>query len=219
MILSPNFYESREAKIVSSATTRRVLHLGCVGHTDLPLERKIALAGETLHASLVKVCKSVLGVDLDKQAIEGLKAAGTFSNLVVGDACQLDPDQIGDDWDLIVVGDLIEHVSNPGGLLDSIKSVMNSETRLLITTPNSFSLPATIRHAVGTFREGNEHVLSFNYINIQQLLERHGLEAESLGTCYQHLARSSAFFSIGKAIFGFFPRFGGTLFITAKPKG
>jgi 2-polyprenyl-3-methyl-5-hydroxy-6-metoxy-1,4-benzoquinol methylase len=218
MILEPNFYESRETKILSQAANRRVLHLGCVGHTDLPLERKIELAGETLHAGLEKVCKSVLGVDLDRQAIEGLKAAGTFSNLVIGDACKLDPDQIGDGWELIVVGDLIEHVSNPGGLLDSIRSVMNSETRLLITTPNSFSLPATIRHAIGAFREGNEHVLSFNYINIQQLLDRHGFETESVGTCYQHLARSSAFFNIGKAVFGIFPRFGGTLFITAKPR-
>ncbi len=218
MILAPNFYESRETRIVSQATDRRVLHLGCVGHTDLPLERKIELAGETLHASLEKVCKSVLGVDLDRQAIEGLKAAGTFPNLIVGDACELDPVEIGDDWELIVVGDLIEHVSNPGGLLDSIKSVMNPETRLLITTPNSFSLPANIRHALGAFREGNEHVLSFNYINIQHLLDRHGLEAESVGTCYQDLARTSPLFGIGKAIFGCLPRFGGTLFVTAKRK-
>jgi SAM-dependent methyltransferase len=218
MILKPTFYESRETKIISLATNRSVLHLGCVGHTDLPLECKIELAGDTLHASLEKTCKSVLGVDLDRQAIEGLKAAGTFSNLVVGDACKLDPVEIGNDWDLIVVGDLIEHVSDPGGLLDSIRSVTNPNSRLLITTSNSFSLPATIRHAMGSFREGNEHVLSFNYINIQQLLCRHGFETESLGTCYQHLARSNAFFHIGKALFSFLPRFGGTLFITAKPR-
>jgi hypothetical protein len=147
-----------------------------------------------------------------------LKFAGIFSSLVVGDACKLDLDQIGGDWEIVVVGDLIEHISNPGALLDSIRSVMNSETRLLIKTSNSFSLPAIIRYAIGTFREGNEHVLSFNCINIQQLIDRHGFETESVGTCYKHLALSSPFFYIGNAVFAISPSFGGTLFITAKPK-
>jgi predicted acetyltransferase len=37
---------------MSLAANRRVLHLGCMGYAVLPLERRIELAGETLHANL-----------------------------------------------------------------------------------------------------------------------------------------------------------------------
>lgn len=216
MILEPSFYVEKEAEILELARGLKVLHLGCVGHTDASTEGKIKYAKQTLHARLTEEAGHVIGIDLDTAAVEGLLEAGIFDNVRVGDACRLDPADLGTDWDLVVVGDLIEHVSNPGQLLDSIRGVMGSETLLVFTTPNAFGLPAGIRYLLGKFKEGKEHVMSFNYINLQQLLQRHGLVADKLGTCYQTRAKSSAGFSVGRAILGRAPSLGGTLFVVAR---
>lgn len=215
MILEPSFYTDKEERILDMARGKKVLHLGCIGNTDETTAHKVELARRTLHARLTDAAASVLGIDLDADAVNLLLESKVFDNIQQGDACRLDRAVIGSDWDLIVVGDLIEHVSNPGSLLDSIRGVMNSSTHLVFTTPNAFGLPSVIRFACGRFREGNEHVLSFNHLNLQQLLSRHSLRTESIGTCHQAMAANSPFFRAGKHFFKRMPRFGGTLLVTA----
>ncbi|RYG98896.1 MAG: hypothetical protein EON58_05690 [Alphaproteobacteria bacterium] len=214
-MLEPSFYTDKESRILDLSRQKSVLHLGCIGNTDESTARKIELAHDTLHARLTEVASRVLGIDLDGDAVQLMLESGIFNNIRQGDACRLDEASIGADWDLIVVGDLIEHVSNPGLLLDSIRGVMTAKTLLVFTTPNAFGLPSVVRHALGKFHEGKEHVLSFNYLNLQQLLERHLFKTESIGTCHQSMAERSPFFRIGKGLFEAMPRFGGTLFVTA----
>jgi len=42
-------------------------------------------------------------------------------------------------FDIIVCGELIEHIENPGLMLDGIKRFMNDDRILIITTPNPCS--------------------------------------------------------------------------------
>ena len=66
---------SREEKIVEIAQGKKVMHLGCVGFTDVEISQRVALAKETLHYRLTEKA-NVLGVDYSNDAIENYRREG-----------------------------------------------------------------------------------------------------------------------------------------------
>jgi len=207
----------RDREILALASGRRVLHLGCVGHTDFAAADRVRLARETLHWKLGARAETV-GVDYAREVVEGYRAEGIFDNIVIGDVERLDDLDLGRDFDLVIVADIIEHLSNPGAMLDGIRRLCGEGTRVIITTPHAFGLANVLRHVGGRFRDGADHVMTFNQDNIRNLLARHGFAIERLDTCHQAQARRhGALFPLGRALFTALPRLGGTLFIVASP--
>jgi SAM-dependent methyltransferase len=197
---------------------KRVLHLGCVGFTDCRSQEKIENARLGLHSKLTEVSDCV-GVDLDRTTVEKLQGMGIFHNLLVGNAERLQElEGPLAPFDFVVAGDIIEHLSNPGMMLDGVKRFLKPDGQLIVSTPNAMGLPAHLRHCVGRFREGSEHVLCFNALTLTQLLERHGYEVVEAHACHHREARSASrlLFKLGCGFFRAFPKFGGTLIFAAK---
>ncbi len=122
-------------------------------------------------------------------------------------------------FDVVIAGDIIEHLSNPGRMLDGIRRFCTADTRVIVTTPNALGAPNFLRHSLGAFREGAEHVMSFNQQNLVTLLNRHGYSVSELHTCFQPSsveAHTGVLFALGRKVFELFPRFGGTLLVVAK---
>lgn len=215
-----NFLE-RDFKIIETCRNKSALHLGCVGFTDCTAEEKIIQAKESLHASISELASECTGVDLDGDTIAELRELGVFLNVIEGDVEHLErlPQDLRN-FDIVVAGDIIEHLSNPGLMLEGIKPRLGSGGRLLVSTPNSFGIASWIRVLTGKFREGAQHVLCFNPITLEQLLERHGYEVESALSCYQSRARENfgVFFNIFRRILERFPYLGGTLLYICRPK-
>jgi 2-polyprenyl-3-methyl-5-hydroxy-6-metoxy-1,4-benzoquinol methylase len=210
-------YVARDDTIENLCRGKRVLHLGCVGFTDCPVEQKILLARQSLHQRLSDAA-DCLGIDLDRETVTQLQTRGVFQNVVIGDAERLDelPRDLKP-FDLVVAGDIIEHLSNPGKMLEGIKPRLKPDGRLIVSTPNSLGLPAYLRHLTGRFHEGLQHVVSFNAINLTQLLERHGYRVAEFRSCYQDNAhRHGVLFHAGRTFFKWFPKFGGTLLLVAR---
>ena len=205
-------YVEREKSILDLCRGKKVLHLGCVGWTDLPRADKVRMAAASFHASLSEVCDCT-GVDIDRATIEALHKAGMFLNVVVGDAERLTGDT---EYDAVVAGDIIEHLSNPGFMLDGALKAAKSGGILIVSTPNAFSLPAFSRLLLGRFREGAQHVLNFNYLTLQQLMLRHGWKPISIRGCYQHLAQHHLLFALGSIPLRFMPSLAGTLLAVAE---
>jgi 2-polyprenyl-3-methyl-5-hydroxy-6-metoxy-1,4-benzoquinol methylase len=208
---------ARNEQILALARGRSVLHVGCVGFADAPDAERIALARHSLHWALTKQGDTV-GVDYSKTAIEYFRGRGVFNNVYFGDAQDLrNSDLPARKFDVVIAGDLLEHLSCPGLFLDGVRQFMHDESLLVVTTPNAFGLAGFIRYAFGKFREGLEHVASYNSKNIAQLLERHGFAIDGIDTCHQEHARTAGLvFHFGKMILGAMPRLGGTLFVTAR---
>lgn len=214
-------YVERDQWLVERCRGKRILHLGCVGFTDCPTDEKIRLAQQTLHYQLSQVADCV-GMDLDGAAVAELQRSGLFNNVLVGDV-----ERLGDfagrfqPFDLVVAGDIIEHLSNPGLMLDGVKAFLKPEGRLLVSTPNAFGLVAQLRHLRGRILEGAQHVLSFNIITLTQLLNRHGYEVIEAHSCHQRHATAMPgwLFRAGHALFRAVPRYGGTLLVEAKLAG
>lgn len=195
-----------------------VLHLGCVGFTDLDGEQRVKSAKQSLHWKLTQ-CSNVVGVDRSSRVIEELRRLRIFDNVVYGDVERLDELPVRQTFDLVIAGDIIEHLSNPGRMLDGIYRFCTADTRIIITTPNAFGAPNFLRHSVGKFREGAEHVMSFNEQNLTTLLRRHGYVVAESHTCFQPRsadAHNHLAFRLGTGLLKMFPRFGGTLLVVAK---
>lgn len=108
----------------------RVLDIGCAAHAmnfDDP---------HWLHGLLRKHFPDTVGLDIRPDKIEQLRKAG-FANVYQGNAEKFD---LGREFDTIVAGDLIEHLSNPGAFLACAKKHLAPAGRLIVTTPYPFCL-------------------------------------------------------------------------------
>ena len=207
-------YVSRDKNIIDLAKTKKILHLGCVGFTDLETSDRVKSAKDSLHFTLTEIADTT-GIDYSSDVIQYYQENGIFNNVVFGDVEKLEAVDIIDTFDIIVAGDILEHLSNPGLMLEGIKRFCNKKTIIIITTPHSFGLMNFIRFIFGKFIEGNEHVMTFNVQNILNLLNRHGFTVNSIDTCYQKYATMKTLFFVGEVFFKLFPKFGGTLFVVA----
>jgi hypothetical protein len=177
-------YVAKEEFILGIASGHSVLHLGCVGFTDVAPRDRAKFARQSLHWKLTQVSETV-GVDYSLAVIDEYRKLGVFTNIVAGDVERLDELPITQKFDVVIAGDIIEHLSNPGRMLDGIKQFCTSNTQVIITTPNAFGAPNFLRYSAGRFREGAEHVMSFNQQNLATLLDRHGYSLSELHTCFQ----------------------------------
>jgi hypothetical protein len=209
-------YVAKEQFILERSSGRSVLHLGCVGFTDIAPSERAGRARQSLHWKLTHLCDTV-GIDRSVAVIEECRRNGIFTNVVAGDVERLEEVELARTFDVIVAGDIIEHLSNPGRMLDGIRRFCTGRTQVILTTPNAFGAPNFMRHSFGKFREGDEHVICFNAQNLATLLKRHGFYVSELHTCFQPLSRKRGIaFELGRRALELFPRFGGTLLAVAK---
>jgi 2-polyprenyl-3-methyl-5-hydroxy-6-metoxy-1,4-benzoquinol methylase len=212
-------YHSKEPYLLERVKGRTVLHLGCVGETDAALEDRVQAARNSLHQQITTTAANVVGIDYSRDVIERYRADGLFTNILWGDVEHLEDVPLEQTFDVIVAGDIIEHLSNPGLFLSGVRRFARPDTQFILTTPNAFGLPAFVRYARNKFREGAEHVLCFNAENLANLLQRHGWTIDDCFTCYQGRSTAHTLFRFGKWLLQAFPKFGGTLGVTARLSG
>jgi hypothetical protein len=79
---------------------------------------------------------------------------------------------------VIIFGETIEHITNIGSCLETLKLCMDEETKLIISTPNCyalrfFSMVLRMRETIH-----DDHKVGFSYGLLHQLLKSHGLRVE-----------------------------------------
>jgi len=214
-------YCSRWSFILNRCKGRTVLHLGFVGETDGSLQVKVDAfgVGRVLHPHLTLAASEVVGIDRDEHAVEAIRSKFQEDALLVGDVEHLEQLPLDRTFDVILFGDLIEHLSCPGLALDGIRRFMSPQSELIISTPNAFSLLANARFTLGRFREGNEHVAAYSKFTLLALLDRHRLQVTEIYTCFDRPPQSwkeRVKFSIGTLFFKGMPERGGTLLAVAR---
>lgn len=182
------------------AREKEVLDLGCVAH-DLSRESE----KHWLHKNILRVANSVLGIDYDKISVESLCNLGY--NVEFGDVENF---QLDRKFELIVAGDIIEHLNNQGRFLISVKRHMNSNSKLIISTSNATGLIYCIEAILLGYEINNrDHVLYHTYHTLKQLLDRHGLSIKKTyylteNFSYRYSRRSMKVLSVIKFLFQLF---------------
>ncbi|WP_084191332.1 class I SAM-dependent methyltransferase [Algiphilus aromaticivorans] len=161
--------------IIDSVTGRSVLHLGCA---DWPYTLKKIEDGALLHDVINLHAANVTGFDISTPGVNAMLEAG-YSDIVLGNAEESLYAQLGKTFDVVLAGEIIEHVLNPGLFLESIKSVMGDDSRLVITTPNYAAIKKVARAPLREIVHP-EHVCYFSPNTLAVLLESVGLNIEDV---------------------------------------
>ena len=132
----PYSVKDRVNYILSACQGKRVLHVGCA---DAPNTQKRFETGTLLHTAIEKVAAVQYGIDLSEKGISFLQKNG-FKNLAVANVEDLlVHNPLGqNEYDVIVAGEIIEHLPNPGLFLDAIKPLLKQpDGQLVLTTINA----------------------------------------------------------------------------------
>lgn len=129
---------NREKYILMKCAEKSVLHIGFV---DSPYTSQKMTDGSLLHLKLKKSAKKIYGVDTDNEAVQLFKSVtgdenassdgweGLSSGFVAG-------------FDIVLAGELLEHLDFPGKLIDRFYKKMYKGQYLIISVPNITSLDA-----------------------------------------------------------------------------
>ncbi len=192
----------RQPFIEEYVTGKVVLDLGSIEHD---LYRENIERGKWLFDKIHRRAKKAIGIDILPEAIEELKEAGY--DLRYGDVENIEQLKFEESFDLIIAGELIEHLSNPGLFLKGIARHMGKNTELLISTPNAFGFIRFIDALIRRERTRPDHVAWHSVRTLTQLLEANGLKVKEI-IFYSFLSgkkRSVFLTKIRRLIFKVFP--------------
>jgi 2-polyprenyl-3-methyl-5-hydroxy-6-metoxy-1,4-benzoquinol methylase len=163
---------NRDDFISEKCKAKQVIDLACVCH-DLSDDQ--IKKGIWLHENIKQVAKSLIGFDIETEEIEKLKKKGY--NIHFGDIEKIH-EYTKEKFDVIVLGSCIEHLFNPGLMLDSIKKLCHSETLIVLSTVNAWAIRYFISAFIGdearTCRE--DHVAWYSHFVLENLLRLKGFK-------------------------------------------
>jgi len=162
----------REEFIEKICKGQDVLDVGCADHDTDTNEVK----EDYLHKRIKDVSKSLLGLDLHGPNVKYLKGKGY--DVVQGN---VETVSLKKKFDVIIAGEIIEHLSNQGQFLSNMAKHLKPEGRLILTTPNGYGFRYLLRMILfGKVIPNPEHTCIYDPFTIRQILERHGFKIKAL---------------------------------------
>lgn len=143
---------------------KKVLDIGC-GNGRLGEELK-------------KYGAIVHGCDISKSALE--KAKTVLDKIIYLDVEFANWTEVGGNYDLIIVSELIEHLFQPAVFLNKIKKYLSNDGELIITTPNFLMWTLRLRMLVGQFEYhktgfwDESHIHFYTYNSLKKELSTNG---------------------------------------------
>lgn len=160
-----DFADSKINFIVSRCEGKSVLDLGCVEHS---LDR--FGNSKWIHRAVKEKAAELLGLDYLKDEVDELQKHGF--KIVHGNAESFN---LARTFDLVVAGDLIEHLNNYGSFIKCCVEHMHADSRLIITSANPWHWHKVVRSAFGEVPINFEHTCWMTPNCLGQLAERYGL--------------------------------------------
>jgi 2-polyprenyl-3-methyl-5-hydroxy-6-metoxy-1,4-benzoquinol methylase len=157
-------YGGHERLLALAGTPRRVLDVGC--------------SSGDLARRLVERGASVIGIDTDEQA--AAEARAVCEQVLVGDVETMELPFPDESFDLVLCGDLIEHLHDPERFLSRIRPLIRPGGRLVLTTPNVANWALRLGLLAGRWRYTDRGILDrthaylFTKKTLQETLDRAG---------------------------------------------
>ncbi len=174
----------RTSFLLEACRGKRVLHLGC---TDWPMTEQRFRASELLQQALRDEGCDVTGLDVDAKGVEFFNANG-LGPCLLGNVETVSLEKLGiPPFDLVLAGEIIEHLENPGLFLRACHSLLSPRGELILTTINAYSLFRFLRYGLGCEYVHPDHNYYFSPKTLETLAARCGFE--SIGFCYHGTGR------------------------------
>jgi len=119
---------------------KSVIHVGCCDH--IPLIKQKIEKNNWLHKHIDNASRKCLGIDTDPEGVKYLINELGYENIIKADIAKEDIPVISDNtWDILLLGEVLEHIDNPVEFLSDIHKRYNrSINNIIVTVPNAFSL-------------------------------------------------------------------------------
>ena len=143
----------RRAFILKQCIDKVVLDVGCAG---------------SFHTELKQVSKKCYGIDQ-----VAVKNDPDFKQMEIGK----EPIPVYEDVDIIICGEIIEHLSNPGLFLDELRTSYPAKIKI-ISVPNAFAGGHQGWIKKGQENTNKDHVAYYSYVTLFSLLNKHGYKID-----------------------------------------
>ncbi|MCO6499798.1 MAG: methyltransferase domain-containing protein [Vicingus serpentipes] len=198
----------RKDEIIKYCKDKSVLHLGFIQHSEF-YEQKIK-ENDWLHGKIAEVSKKLVGIDYLEKDVNIISEKYGYE-CYFGDVMDMDGIECSEKFEVIICGELIEHIENPGLMLEGVKRFMDSESILIITTPNPWMDTRIKLIKNGQLEDkwlNKEHVSWFSFETLKQLLDRKKYDITIADYYYgestNRIIRSDSFINRVKSIAHYF---------------
>ena len=141
--------------------------------------------GTLLHKKICDRLKGteakVVGIDIDDRGLELLRQRMPDEDILNVDAHKLSEHFGERTFDLIVAGDVIEHLPNPGLFLASCRKVLSPQGQIIVTTANAYCLVRFLKSLLFHEAVHPEHTAYYSHKTLDRLLEMSGLKLTGKG--------------------------------------
>ena len=160
----------RHQALLEAARGRRVLHVGFVDELAASkLDQDV-----WLHSRLAEAADSLVGLDSDEQGVDWARSEGFEAQVVDAQS----PEAVAalglEPADLVVAGEVIEHLDAPGPFLRAMRVLTRPEGRLVLTTPNAYRVLNFLAPLSGAELVHPDHTAWHSPQTLRTLLERSG---------------------------------------------
>ena len=167
----PDFSDSKIKFLMKYVVNKDVLDLGCVMHDPNSYKSKY-----WVHKAIKHHAKSLIGLDIDANGVEYLRQRGF--NIFQGDASKFELDI---KFDTIHAGDLIEHLEDFAGFIESCKRHLRPDGIIVISSPNPWYWRNILKSIINIEVSNNqEHTCWLCPRTLRQLVRRHGLDVTDI---------------------------------------
>ena len=127
-------------------------------------------------------CAHLAGIEMDAAAAS--QASHFFDSCLTGDLMSVLPQERGP-YDVIVAGDVLEHLPDPGAVLDMFRGLLGARGLLLVSLPNVANVTVRAALLLGRFTYTERGILDATHLRFftgrtgRELLESHGFRVTS----------------------------------------
>jgi 2-polyprenyl-3-methyl-5-hydroxy-6-metoxy-1,4-benzoquinol methylase len=160
--------EDRITYLCNLVRGRRILDVGVVEHL-----LDASSSERWLHGKLCEVAEKCVGVDVLTKELEQLRLRGYDVRNV-----DLAHGPLDETFDIIVMGEIIEHIDQPGSLLRNAAMMLEEGGVLVLTTPNPWYVNVIIKNLLDTtpFTDSVDHVSWYDASTLYEIGQRCGLQ-------------------------------------------
>jgi SAM-dependent methyltransferase len=177
----------RTTFVTNFVAGKSVVDLGFVDESRMVSKQSL---GTWLHAGVARAARTAVGIDSDP---EGVELARQFGYEAYAADCEdrRELAELGlEPADVVVAGEIIEHLDQPGRFLEAVKVLLHDQGTLLITTPNACSMTNFVSGLMRRELVNPDHVGWYSWHTLRTLLGRHGWELRDVS--YYGFPRVSA---------------------------
>jgi len=141
----PFRYSSHEKIINLVPKGSKVLDIGCAsGYLASQLNKKDCI---------------VYGIDNDKEYLAQAKKHCVRVQLL-----DISKEKVDGEFDVIILGDIIEHTQNPEEILKKLKNNLNKGGTIIVSVPNILNIYARLRILLGTYPQDDKGVFDRTHL-------------------------------------------------------